>query len=100
MTRWNRVIKKAGFDFEMRLPSERFNRRVGMWAGGSFGVDGAPANGDALAAALPSEADRAYVKSLMVPVRELGKFASWIAPPDRGVNGQSIDFEYVRGAAA
>jgi benzoyl-CoA 2,3-dioxygenase component B len=32
----------------------------------------------------------------MAPVVELGKFASWIAPPARGINGQPIDFEYVR----
>jgi benzoyl-CoA 2,3-dioxygenase component B len=25
-----------------------------------------------------------------------GEFASWIAPPLRGVNGQPVDFEYVR----
>jgi benzoyl-CoA 2,3-dioxygenase component B len=25
-----------------------------------------------------------------------GKFAHWIAPPARGINGQAADFEYVR----
>jgi benzoyl-CoA 2,3-dioxygenase component B len=29
-------------------------------------------------------------------VVELGKFANWIAPPARGVNGQPLNFEYVR----
>jgi benzoyl-CoA 2,3-dioxygenase component B len=46
---------------------------------------------------LPTEADQAFIESLMVPVVERGKFASWIAPPARGINGQPIDFEYVRG---
>ncbi len=45
---------------------------------------------------LPNEADEAYVKSLMQPVYERGKIASWIAPPPSGINGQPIDFEYVR----
>jgi len=45
---------------------------------------------------LPSEADRAYVISLMKPVVEPGKFANWIAPPPRGINGLPIDFDYVR----
>jgi benzoyl-CoA 2,3-dioxygenase component B len=32
----------------------------------------------------------------MQPVTERGRFANWIAPPPRGVNGQPVDFEYVR----
>jgi benzoyl-CoA 2,3-dioxygenase component B len=30
------------------------------------------------------------------PVTKPGEFASWIAPPHRGINGQPINFEYVR----
>jgi benzoyl-CoA 2,3-epoxidase subunit B len=29
-------------------------------------------------------------------VVEAGKFANWIAPPARGINGQALNFEYVR----
>ena len=36
------------------------------------------------------------VKSLMQKVTEQGKYAAWISPPPKGVNGQPIDFEYVR----
>lgn len=97
LTRWNRTIAKAGFAFELKLPSERFNRKVGLWAG-SFDVEGRSAHPEAIVQALPSEADRAYVKSLMVPVTEIGKIAGWIAPPDRGINNNSFDFEYVRAA--
>jgi benzoyl-CoA 2,3-dioxygenase component B len=97
-TRWNRGIAKAGFDFQLTLPSERFNRNVGLWAGSSIGVDGKPASSDAVAAALPSERDRMYVKSLMVAVTEIGKCANWIAPPDRGINNNSFDYDYVRAA--
>jgi benzoyl-CoA 2,3-dioxygenase component B len=45
---------------------------------------------------LPTTEDRAYVASLMQPVVEPGKFANWIASPARGINGQPLDFEYVR----
>ncbi len=45
---------------------------------------------------LPTETDQAYIESLMHPVTEPSKFANWIAPPARGVNGQPIDFTYVR----
>ena len=45
---------------------------------------------------LPTEEDQAFVQSLMRPVVEPGKFASWIAPPSRGINGKPVEFEYVR----
>jgi benzoyl-CoA 2,3-dioxygenase component B len=98
LTRWNRVIAKAGFNAELYLPSERFNRLGGLWVGSGCGVDGAPASAQAITAALPSEADRGYVKSLMIAVTEIGKCANWIAPPDRGINNNGFDFDYVRAA--
>ncbi len=45
---------------------------------------------------LPSESDRAFVKSLMQRVTEPGRIAGWIAPPDRGVNELPVDYDYVR----
>ena len=45
---------------------------------------------------IPSDADRAYVKTLMQRVVEPGKMAGWIAPPDRGINNLAVDYEYVR----
>jgi benzoyl-CoA 2,3-dioxygenase component B len=98
LTRWNRTIAKAGFAFELALPSERFNRKVGLWAGALVGVDGSPSDAGAISAALPEMADRVYVNTLMVAVTEIGKCAGWIAPPDRGINNQSFDFDYVRAA--
>ena len=47
---------------------------------------------------LPTEADKIYVKSLMLPVLEPGKMAHWIAAPARGINGKPIEFDYVRRA--
>jgi benzoyl-CoA 2,3-dioxygenase component B len=32
----------------------------------------------------------------MQSVVEPGKFAGWIAPPPRGINGKPLDFEYVK----
>ena len=97
-TRWNRGIAKAGFDFQLALPSERFNRNVGLWAGANTGPDGTPTSRDAILAALPSEADRLYVKSLMVAVTEIGKCANWIVPSERGINNNGFDYDYVRAA--
>ena len=45
---------------------------------------------------LPSESDQAYILSLMHGVYEPGKMAAWIAPPDRGINNNPVDYEYVR----
>jgi benzoyl-CoA 2,3-dioxygenase component B len=45
---------------------------------------------------LPTGQDQAFVSSLMKPVTEPGRFASWIAAPSRGINGQPLEFEYVR----
>jgi benzoyl-CoA 2,3-dioxygenase component B len=98
LTRWNRTIAKAGFQAELALPSERFNRRVGLWAGLDLDTDGRPAARGAVEAALPNEADRAYVKSLMVAVTEIGRCANWIAPADRGINNEGFDYDYVRAA--
>ena len=98
VTRWNRLISKAGFDFELKLPSERFRRNVGLWAGLQFDVEGRSCSAREVEDALPSEADRVYVKSLMIGVTEPGKCANWTSPPDRGINNQPFDFEYVRAA--
>ncbi len=97
---WNRICEKYEVEFRFRLPHRRFNRKIGDYAAGRFDLDGAPlteAQWNASQAEwLPSDADRAYVKSLMKPVTERGKMAGWIAPPAKGVNDTPIDFEYVK----
>ena len=98
---WNKECAKAGIDFRFHYPHRRFNRQVGEWSGGAFHVTtGEPMEQAAYDAAcldwLPSQEEADYVKSLMKPVYEAGKFANWIAPPLRGINGQSVDFEYVK----
>ena len=84
----------------LRLPHRRFHRGVGPCAGLYFDPDG-KAISDAEWKAnesnwLPTAEDRAFVQSLMHPVFERGKVASWIAPPPKGINGMPIDFEYVK----
>jgi benzoyl-CoA 2,3-dioxygenase component B len=98
--RWNQVIRKHGIDFELRLPHRGFHRAIGGFAEARVSPDGrvvSQAEWDARHGEwLPTGSDEAFVQSLMVPVVERGRFASWIAPPARGINGQAIDFEYVR----
>lgn len=96
LTRWNRSIAKAGFNFELKLPSERFNRHVGVWAGLNFDQNGKSCSQEAVLAALPSNADRIYIKSLMVGVTEPGKCANWTCPPERGINNMPFAYDYVR----
>ena len=45
---------------------------------------------------IPSEADRAFVRSLMQRVVEPGKMAGWVAPPERGINNLPVEYEYVK----
>ncbi len=100
VARWNQIIQKAGIDFEVRLPHRAFRRAIGAFAEVRVSPDGrvlSEAEWDAKKHEwLPTDADQAYVQSLMHPVTEPGRFANWIAPPARGINGQPLDFEYVR----
>jgi benzoyl-CoA 2,3-dioxygenase component B len=99
--RWNATLARFGATgLDLRLPSVRFNRRVGAYAGLHCDPDGqliSVAEWQQRAGEwLPGPADEQYIRSLMLPVYERGKMASWIAPPARGINGKPADFEYVR----
>ena len=101
--KWNRLVTDLGVQF--RLPSPRFRRSVGTFAAGCFDPDGAPITEEEFrrraAEWLPSAADEGHVRSLMAhPVTEPGRFANWIAPPARGIDGRPVDFEYVRSNEA
>ena len=97
---WNRILKKEGCDERIRLPHRRFYRQQGIYAGMRFDIDGNFLTeeqwGERRHEWLPSAADKDYISSLMVPVTEPGQYADWIAPPPRGINGQPIDFSYVK----
>ncbi|MBS0517609.1 MAG: benzoyl-CoA 2,3-epoxidase subunit BoxB [Proteobacteria bacterium] len=99
--RWNKIIEKAGIDFEMKLPHRAFHRRIGAFSELHVSPDGRVLSEAEWKANeskwLPTDEDRAFVTALMgQAVTEPGKYAHWIAPPARGINGQPVDFEYVR----
>jgi benzoyl-CoA 2,3-dioxygenase component B len=100
--RWNRILANHGLDFRLALPHRGFHRAIGAFAEFRVSPDGrviSQAEWDAHRAEwLPAEADEAHVQGLMRPVVVPGQFASWIAPPLRGINGQPVDFTYVRPA--
>jgi benzoyl-CoA 2,3-dioxygenase component B len=100
VTRWNRVIEKAGIGFKLALPHVAFNRAIGEFAGIHTDIDGNILDEAAWQAArdemLPNDDDAAYITSLMVQVTENGKFAGWIAPPKMGIDNKPGDFEYVQ----
>jgi len=98
--RWNRIIKEHGIDLKLKLPHRGFHRAIGMFGETRVSPDGrvlSQAEWDAKKSEwLPSAEDEAFIQSLMKPVTEPGKFASWIAGPPRGINGQPVEFEYVK----
>jgi benzoyl-CoA 2,3-dioxygenase component B len=97
--RWNRILEQSGLQRRLRLPHVAFNRSVGAFAGIEAAPDGRVLTAEEWARErgryLPTEVDRTYVRSLMHPVYERGKIASWIAPPRNGINGKPFDFDYV-----
>jgi len=101
VSRWQRVIDKAGIPFRLTLPHKGFHRAIGNFAGHFISPAGEVLTEEAWKRNqhdwLPSPQDYSYVQSLMSGrVVELGKFAHWIAPPQRGINNNPVNFEYVR----
>ena len=101
LSRWNKTLKTAGHgDLQMYLPSQRFNRKIGIYAGIPFDPHGELMTQDAFDKKrddwLPTADDRTYVQSLMKGCFEPGVMANWIAAPKRGINGKPIDYDYVR----
>jgi benzoyl-CoA 2,3-dioxygenase component B len=98
--RWNKTIKEEGIDFELKLPSHKFHRQIGMWSEAAATPEGELISKDEFARRsgewLPTAEDETYIRSLMQPVYEPGKMASWIAPPIKGINNLPQEFEYVR----
>jgi benzoyl-CoA 2,3-dioxygenase component B len=98
--RWNKHLERAGLSARLRLPSKRFYRHIGLYAGLPFDMDGRlldRAEWDRRQGEwLPSEKDRAYVATLQKPVRDPSQIANWIAKPARGIKGLPIEYEYVR----
>jgi len=100
VARWNDVLAAAGLDARLALPSPRFNRKIGPFAGSHWLPSGAAApNRESVAAQLPLASDRAWLAAVEGSlVREPGRIASWIAPPSQRIHDRPLDFPYVRFA--
>lgn len=101
VSKWNKTLNEMEMDFQIALPNRRFNRKVGMWSEARFDPAGnliSEADWEKRKSEwLPSEEDKAFVRSLMQQVIEPGKVAGWIAPPKRGINNTPFEaFEYVK----
>ena len=101
--RWNKIIEKTGVNFRLVLPHVAFNRRIGEFRDVEATPSGVLMDQAAWAKErdkyLPSASDGDFIASLMKPVTEPGKFASWISPPKVGIDNRPGDFEYVQIAA-
>ena len=104
MLRWNRVFQAHDMDYSLKLPHRAFHRAVGEFAN----VHATDA-GELVTESewherkdewMASDSDLEYILSLMQQETTPGNFASWIAAPRAGINGQPGEFEYVKLAAA
>ncbi len=98
--RWNRMLTDASIDREFVQPHFGFNRKVGTFGDHHVSPDGQLLDdahwSDQVSRRLPTDDDRAHVKSLMAGVTEPGKMAAWVAPPSSGIHQKPIDYDYVR----
>ncbi len=98
--RWNKIIAKSGIEFELKLPHESFNRKIGVFAGHNFNPEGTIVSdveyNTEQSNWLPTRADGDFIQSLMTYVTEPGKYAGWINPPKVGIDNKPGDFEYVK----
>jgi len=98
--RWNKHLEKAGIARRLELPSKRFYRHIGLYAGQPFDTQGRLLSREEWDRGqgewLPTEKDRAYIASLQRGVTDMGQIANWIAKPARGIKGLPFEYEYVR----
>lgn len=100
IARWNRVLADHGIDFELGLPHVAFNRAIGEFSDIHVSPGGDVLPADVFEKSreewLPTTDDREFIESLMQPEFEPGKFATWIAPPQRGIDNKPVEYEYVQ----
>ncbi len=98
--RWNKLIQKAGIEFEFQLPHEAFHREIGVFSGIRTNPEGDIISQETYDVQvkdwLPTKADGDFIQSLMKPCYEPGQYASWISPPKIGIDNKPGDFEYVQ----
>ena len=88
--KWNRTLAEHGVDFKLTLPSRRFHRHIGIYAGTYSDPNGELIGKEMFdakkSAWLPSDDDKAFVRSLMTkPVYDPTQMANWISPPKQGI---------------
>jgi len=100
MLRWNKVITTSGYDYKLALPHTAFHRAIGEFKDVHATPDGVLIDDATWNKRrdewLPSQNDGDFIASLMHPVTETGKFASWISAPKVGIDNKPGDFEYVK----
>jgi benzoyl-CoA 2,3-dioxygenase component B len=100
LKRWNKHLEEAGSPTRLTLPSRRFHRHQGIYADHFFDPAGNLVSEDEYKANagkwILRPEDNDYLLSIMKPVYEPGKFANWIAPPSKGIEGRPAEFEYVK----
>jgi len=98
--RWNKVIEGFGIPFEIKLPHVAFHRHIGEFSKIKADVSGHVMSDEQWQKRrgefLPSDNDRDFIESLMKAESQIGKFASWIAPPKVGIDNKPGNFEYVK----
>jgi len=99
--RWNRIPEKYGISDRILLPDRKFNRGIGQFAGHHFDPTGRMITKEEWTRRrdewLPNVKDKAFLLSIMnAPIYDVNRFANYIAPPQRGVKGKPVNFEYVR----
>ena len=100
LRKWNRTLEESGSPTRLSLPSRRFHRHQGIYADHRFDPQGNLVTRDEWDRShhkwVLTPDDNTYLLSIMKPVYEPGKFANWIAPPNKGIEGRPIEFEYVK----
>ncbi len=100
VSRWNKIIEKAGIKFQLALPSVAFHRHIGEFRNVKVSPDGKLLTDEQWIKNqekwLPTKDDGAFIQSLMKPQWERGQFASWISAPKIGIDNKAGDFEYVK----
>ena len=74
-------MKRSARSLPLKVPSPKFNRKIGIYKGKTFTIDGDPMDGDRYAAyvesVLPTAEDRATL-------RDIFKENDWIIPRKAG----------------
>ncbi len=98
--RFNKIIERAGVAFDLKLSHVAFHRAIGEFRDMNATPEGVVIDDAAWQRDrdkyLPSQADGDFIASLMTPVAEPGRFASWIVPPKVGIDNRPGNFEYVK----